>query len=457
MYKVLQGDARKKLLEIPEKSIQCVVTSPPYWGLRDYGLEPSMWGGDLNCEHEWVKAPPRRNRKSTELVGENSKQATNKGATHDLTETDICYKCGAWLGCLGLEPTPEIYINNLVEIFRGVRRVLRDDGVVWLNLGSSYAGSGKAGRNPEYQKRHVQFGQIERRERMGVPIPARSIGYKPKDLIPIPWMVAMALQQDGWYLRSGMPWVKRSAMPEPVRDRPARALEYFFLLSKSRKYFYDVEAVRMPGAIPAGTKAAKGSKERAGQDKVNARPPEYKTYSGTRHRRNTDWFFESLQAILDGENGAMLHDENDLPIAVFCNPQPYPKAHFATYSPLLIAPMILAGASPRACEICGAPWERVVEKKKVLTQKTNTPNKEWEISGGRPYGQRARLGTKTTGWQPTCKCENEGTGKCTVLDPFVGSGTTLGVAEVLGRNSIGIEPNPEYCKLIPERVTSIAQ
>jgi DNA modification methylase len=315
-WKIMQGDVKDKLAEIPDGTVQCVVTSPPYFGLRSYLPD-----------------------------------------THKDKQLEI-----------GLESTPELYVQNMVEVFREVHRVLRDDGTLWLNLGDSYAGSGKAGNNPEYQRRHTQFGQKERKERLGVPVPARAIGYKPKDLIPIPWLVAIALQKDGWWLRSGIPWLKNSAMPESVTDRPSSALEYFFLLSKSKKYFYDAEAIRIPGAVPAGTRAAKGSAERASQHGVNARPPDYKIYSGTRNRRNTDWFMESIKDILDGKNGTLLHDENGLPVAIFCNPQPYKEAHFATFSPRLITPMILAGTSPAPVRYAahrGRGWLR----KKGLTVK----------------------------------------------------------------------------------------
>jgi DNA modification methylase len=411
-WKIMQGDVKDKLAEIPDGTVQCVVTSPPYFGLRSYLPD-----------------------------------------THKDKQLEI-----------GLESTPELYVQNMVEVFREVHRVLRDDGTLWLNLGDSYAGSGKAGNNPEYQRRHTQFGQKERKERLGVPVPARAIGYKPKDLIPIPWLVAIALQKDGWWLRSGIPWLKNSAMPESVTDRPSSALEYFFLLSKSKKYFYDAEAIRIPGAVPAGTRAAKGSAERASQHGVNARPPDYKIYSGTRNRRNTDWFMESIKDILDGKNGTLLHDENGLPVAIFCNPQPYKEAHFATFSPRLITPMILAGTSPRACEVCGAPWERVVEKKRINRQTGKEVLGGWG-DGGDPANQhkggfnsiRPETHTKTLGWQPTCTCQNSGKGRCIVLDPFAGSGTTLWVAEHYGRDSIGIELSPEYVKLIEKRMDNFQQ
>lgn len=179
--KILVGDVRDKLSELPEASVRCVVTSPPYWGLRDYGQEDQ----------------------------------------------------------LGAEDTPELYVQNLVEIFREVRRVLADDGTVWLNIGDSYVGTGHKGdaRDPKYG---------EGRNGQKIALNNKVAGLKSKDLIGIPWKVAFALQADGWYLRQDIIWSKPNAMPEPVRDRCTRSHEYVFLLSKSRTYFYDHEAVKEP-------------------------------------------------------------------------------------------------------------------------------------------------------------------------------------------------------------------
>ena len=370
---------------------------------------------------------------------------------------------------MGLEPTPEMYVENMVEVFRGVRRVLRDNGIFWLNLGDSYAGSGKAGSNPEYQKKHTQFGQRERKERLGMPMPTKSIGYKPKDLMMIPFLVARALQQDGWYLRSVIPWLKNSAMPESVTDRPSSALEYFFLLTKSRKCFYDIEATRIPGKEWKG-KAGTFNREKGkntkliipGQSKVSHRKRDDKVQAG-RNRRNTDWFMDSIRDILEGISGTLLHDENGVPIAVFCNPQPYKGAHFATFPPKLIEPCILAGTSPRACEKCGAPWERVVEKTKYTPGKAvdnerfvdkSRKDKDRKLSGA-DYNKSVKIIGEC--WQPTCTCKNEGSGRCIVLDPFAGSGTTLWVAEHYGRDSVGIELSEKYVKLIEKRMADMQQ
>ncbi len=310
-------------------------------------------------------------------------------------------------------------------------------------------------------------------------IPAHLLKYfkpkhvlKQKDDAGIPWRVAFALQADGWWLRSAMPWLKGSAMPESVTDRPSSAIEYFFLLTKNQKYFYDVDAVRV-SHTESSIKRNKYGQSKAACNQISVsreQLPGEKLNSTGRNRRNSDWFMDSIRDILEGESGTLLHDENDIPTAIFCNPQPYKEAHFATFSPRLITPMILAGTSPRACEVCGAPWERVVEKGAPIDDWKKAcgadSNGEYEGRAQKDY-EKARaenasevkkrilagmLERKTTGWQPTCTCQNSGNARCIVLDPFAGSGTTLWVAEQHGRDSIGIELSGEYCKLIRKRM-----
>jgi len=295
MAVVHHGDCREVMdKRIPERSVQVCVTSPPYWGLRDYGLPPSIWGGEAECAHEWAPTPLPRTKNARQGVTEETKHPKLTAASGKAPHGDFCHKCGAWRGCLGLEPTPEMFVANIVEVFRSVWRVLRDDGTLWLNLGDSYAGSGKAGSSLDYQKGHTQFGQVERKERLGLPTGVPE-GLKAKDLVGIPWMVAFALRADGWYLRQEIIWAKGvsfcpnyagSVMPESCMDRPTCAHEKMFLFTKQPNCFYDIEAVKEDGAYPAGTRAAKGSRERKGKYGVNARPPEYAEYSGKRNLRN---------------------------------------------------------------------------------------------------------------------------------------------------------------------------
>ena len=434
------GDVREKLLEIPEKSVQCVVTSPPYWGLRDYGLPPSVWGGSPECEHEWgvdeISTPvgnaPSNKSKLNDGKGPREGEKYHYSNAIESSRGRFCRKCGAWLGCLGLEPTPELYVKHMVEIFRGVWRVLRDDGTVWLNLGDSYAGSG--GPGSQYNKAAGKYkNEFKKYEN-----PNRKVdNLKPKDLVGIPWAVAFALRADGWYLRSDIIWHKPDPMPESVTDRPTKAHEYIFLLTKKQKYFYDAEAVKEPatdeeyrtkGKVRPGPETAvkigKGFEIRGGLHN--------QTGGRTSRNRRSVWTIST---------------------------QLYPEAHFATFPPKLIEPCILAGTSPRACEICGAPWERVVAKtdNRHWTERGNYNSPKMQAlkaTGFRNDGGGGFEGrnVKTIGWQPTCTCQNSGNARCIVLDPFAGSGTTNLVAQTLGRDSIYIDRSKEYLNMALKRL-----
>ena len=299
----LLGDLRDALRELPDESVQCVVTSPPYWSLRDYGVPPSVWGERDDVDgcppHEWG------------------------GETHPCG-TDICSRCGAWRGALGLEPTPEMYVEHMVEVFREVRRVLRRDGTLWLNLGDTY--------NAYNGNRGIESRYAGDRRRVGEPMFPSGYGLmaqtlKPKDLIGIPWRVAFALQSDGWYLRSDIIWAKPNPMPESVTDRPTKAHEYIFLLAKSERYYYDADAIREPFAD-----------ERMGD------PGPYRKTSA--HERKANNARQDLGFINNGggwTRGRELGGRNKRSVWTVAT-VPFPGAHFATFPPALVTPCILAGA-----------------------------------------------------------------------------------------------------------------
>src|SRR5262245_26754765 len=256
-WRLLPGDVLERLAELEAESVQTVFTSPPYWGLRDYGTEPGVWGGDPACAHEWGE---ERGRSMGGGVGSGTLQGTQHG---ELNGGDVRFSssssscpCGAWRGCLGLEPTPELYVAHLVTVFRAVRRVLRPDGTVWLNLGDSYAtGAGRVGEHPgggAQGEAWRERGAMTSPNRLPIP------GLKPKDLVGIPWRVAFALQADGWWLRSDIIWAKPNPMPESITDRPTKAHEYIFLLAKAERYYYDAEAIKEP--------QSQGTYERFGKD-----------------------------------------------------------------------------------------------------------------------------------------------------------------------------------------------
>ena len=245
-----------------------VSTSPPYWNLRDYGLEAQIWGGDPNCvmvredgtklHHDFsLPAGGRRERQPDRCT--DNHDANGKGIFGDslprgaqpskaarggpaIRYGDFC-ECGAWRGSLGLEPTPDLWVEHLVEIFREVRRVLRSDGTLWLNCGDAFANDFKWGGRSGGKHSYLDDNNRKRlgRER-------RYTGLKPKDLIGLPWMLAFALRADGWWLRSDIIYHKPAPMPESVTDRPTRAHEMLFLLAKSERYFYDFEAIKEPAS-----------------------------------------------------------------------------------------------------------------------------------------------------------------------------------------------------------------
>ena len=228
MNRILQGNVFDKLKEIESESIQCVVTSPPYWGLRDYGTA-SWIGGDENCNHY-------RDNHVTNSCTTGHSTSQKSGGVSDSIYKKECKKCGAIRKDeqLGLEETPEEYVDNMVKVFREIRRVLKDGGTVWLNLGDSYSSGG----------RETTINQSVRGEQdYGVTRPPVCKGIKPKDLVGIPWRVAFALQADGWYLRQDIIWHKPNPMPESVIDRCTKSHEYIFLLTKSARYFYDADAI----------------------------------------------------------------------------------------------------------------------------------------------------------------------------------------------------------------------
>jgi DNA modification methylase len=357
----MHGDCLTVLPTLPEKSVQTCVTSPPYWGLRDYGVD----------------------------------------------------------GQLGLERTPDEYVAKMVDVFREVRRVLRDDGTLWLNLGDSYAAgsmTGKVGSNSSITggRRNVESTSLPPRQ--------APPGLKTKDLVGIPWRVAFALQADGWYLRSDIIWHKPNPMPESVTDRPTKAHEYLFLLTKSPTYYYDADAIHEPTSQPLGLRRETGQH----RTKLTG------NHSGT----------------LGSNQGPSTRNRRSVWTVAT---RPYKGAHFATFPPALIEPCILAGSAAQACEHCGAAWVRMVERTAMVLRRSERTHEKGRT---RSSGTMLAPPTSTTlGFEPGCSCaDNTGTARSVVLDPFGGSGTTAVVATRHNRNAISIELNAAYLPLQHERL-----
>lgn len=433
--RILLGDVRASLRKLAAGSVHSVVTSPPYWGLRAYGTDPQIWDDVEGCEHEWGETIPGSSRGGS---GPGGKNTSEMGYARAEPRGGFCIRCNAWRGELGSEPTPKLFVAHLVDVLAEVWRVLRDDGTLWLNMGDSYATGAGSAKSPGGGTRGERWaGAACQPNRMPIP------GLKPKDLCGIPWQVAFALRDWGWYLRSDIIWAKRSPMPESVADRPTKAHEFVFLLAKREQYFYDRVAVLEKAT---GTAHPRGRNLRSPKEKAN-------TADGNGH---SGWN-ESTMDLVEYRNLRSVWSLSNAP---------YKGAHFATFPPKLVIPCIKAGTSEHGvCPECGAPWRRLVTRKRVATRsgqnsKVNAmvlhPDSPYQVQNGTICGnrdpQRHTSRVETTGWAPTCKCGHAGTIPAVVLDPFLGSGTTAAVAEYLGRYATGCELNPEYAELARQRI-----
>jgi len=381
------GDALDVLRRLPDESVHCCITSPPYFGLRDYGTAEWM-GGLPDCDHVY-------NHGTQGTSG----QRADRTFTAQAVYKDECRKCGAQRvdRQLGLERTYPEYIERLVGIFREVRRVLRNDGTLWLNLGDTFCNSDKWGGGGANTGKHTRSadGSVPswtavRRKWAGAP------GIKPKDLLGIPWRAALALQEDGWWLRSEIIWHKPNPLPESVLDRPTKTHEQIFLLAKSERYFYDADAIKEQASDDTHARYARGRSDThkwadggPGSQTIATNKPgsKFARPSGVNPKcaepgsgiRQNESFSAAVKDVVEYRNKR----------SVWVVPTyPFPEAHFATYPPALILPCVLAG-----CPVGG-----------------------------------------------------------TILDPFSGAATTALVSKQNGRRCIGIELNERYLTMSIKRL-----
>lgn len=330
---VLQGNCLDVLKTLEDKSIDCCVTSPPYYGLRDYGT--GKWvGGDPNCPH-------RRMSKYSDKTKTGHAQEELIGNVGDAIYKTVCPLCGAVRvdEQIGLEETPQQYIDRLVEVFHEVKRVLKDEGTLWLNMGDSYCGTGDKGdyKDPKY---------ADGRNGQGVAMNRKVIGCKQKDLIGIPWMLAFALRNDGWYLRQDIIWHKPNPMPESVKDRCTKSHEYIFLLSKKPKYYFDYEAIQEQAkhSIDGNTHIRFGGNKYGDNDDIHFATksgkvwkPQHKNLQDN-GQQNHSMHERRAEGLPDKEY--IVRNKRDVwSVAT----QAVKEAHFATFPEKLIEPCILAG------------------------------------------------------------------------------------------------------------------
>jgi len=363
---IINIDVLEGLKQLADESINCCITSPPYYGLRDYGT--AKWkGGDLKCNHEEARHKNRYDYECSDF------QLGNKASAVSSYE-DVCPKCGAKRidKQIGLEETPEQYVARLADIFDEVKRVLKSDGTIWLNLGDSYV-SGKSRYSTIEQSilgggtNDEKYGGLQhggKKDFRNHPV------YKDKDLFGIPWMVAFELRKRGWWLRQDIIWYKRNPMPESVQDRCTKAHEYVFLLSKSAVYYFDHRAIQ--------------------EKSINADPKRNTTINCVKYNDVPGQTPNSFghKRWQENDDGEMVHNKRSVWETVA---EPSKEIHFAAFPVKLVEPMIKAG------------------------------------------------------------CPKGGT----VLDPFMGSGTTAVVAKRLGCSYVGFDLNPEYVKISEKRLSNV--
>ena len=386
-----RADARK--LPVAANSVHTIVTSPPYLGLRDYNVQPAVWdAGIADCEHQWVTR------------GKARKNETAMSRTYCTIEG-----CGAWRGVYGTEPSIEEYLQHTVEIFRELRRVLRRDGTLWLNIADSY----NTRTNSRTYHRLNADGTPNRSPK----------DPKVKDLLLMPARVTQALQEDGWYVRSENIWAKDTGRPDAPEDRPRVMHEQVYLLTQSPKYFYDPEAVKTPGSPNTHARRKDG---------------QYRPAKGTdaNDRRTGTW------------TQSYVPETVNLTTVWRLQPNGTGDEHFAAFPTALADTCILAGTSAKgSCPQCGAQWTRVGEGEKTA----NSPLQMTMLETDEERNQ-----SKEEDWAPGC-----GHGlkpvPATVLDPFCGTGTTVCSAVKLGRIGIGTDASEAYLQTAQRRLSLMSR
>lgn len=427
------GRIQANSLHIPlaSESVHMVATSPPYFSLRRYEIPPTVYGGNPRCDHQFGSMKARSQVRHKEYVAGKTRTDDRtwgndptrrfNGQHEKHSAGSHCIHCGAYFGWLGLEETINEYVEHMVLVFDEVWRVLRKDGIVFLNIGDSYSNSGGRGAQGLTSQR---VGRNNVLEQMKIKTQKPPEGLKPKDACGIPWRLVLALQDRGWFWRSTIVWQKPNCMPSSQRDRPTSSWEPIFLLAKSRRYFYDYVNVMEP---VTGNANPRGSALVA-------------NVVFARYQRDV-WTIPS---------------------------EPMSEEHYAVYPEGLVEPMILAGTSDHGCcAQCGRQYERIVEKQshgdastdqqlksdgvkrmqggaKYKKLRENDAQHRLAVSvsaargNGSPHDQPF-LPPKTIGWKKPCKCETDERRPSIVLDPFAGSNTTGRVAEALNRHWISLD------------------
>ena len=417
--KVHQGHVLNILKQMPSELVDCVITSPPYWALRDYKTEPIVWDGKLDCEHEWENIVSIHHKKNDDI----NKIKFRMGNANIPKETNLCSKCSAWKGSLGLEPTFDLYIKHLCDIFDEVKRVMKKTGTLWVNLGDTYSGSQSTNSSV---KSTNQFNQhmkdCYREDALN-----KETGLTSKSLCMIPYRFAIEMVNRGWILRNVLIWKKPNCMPSSAKDRFTVDFEYLFFFAKNKKYFFETQ-----------------------YEPFKSEPTKL------RDKTNEGYGKAFLTPLGKGlRNGYEQGARNKRTVWTITT-KGFSESHFAVFPEELVETPIKAGCPEFVCSKCGKAREKIYKKQGIpIYDEKGKPegmerskmkwNKSHPNNNPRWWSTDKQIGYSS------CSC-NAPFVSGIVMDIFMGSGTTAKVAKDLKRDWIGIELNGDYVQLVNERV-----
>lgn len=437
--KIYQGNSLDVLKTFPDESIDCVMTSPPYYALRDYQTEGSIWDGKNDCEHSWEEIDGFRKSWGDKEILDNQKQGTNNGSFDNINalekKSSFCSKCNAWKGNLGLEPNPELFIKHLCDIFDEIKRVLKKTGTCWVNLGDTYHGGNLCVGQPEgwdsisTNNKDEKFNSNNFNEFIKT---RNKSNYPKKSLYMIPSRFAIEMINRGWILRNRIVWFKPACMPQSITDRFTVDFEDVFFFTKNQKYYFEQQFEEFADATKERVKYA---------------------YHGNKLNVERD-----MIGCPDGDKEHILNNEGRNKRCVWSiNTESFSGSHFAVFPQKLVEIPLKAGCPEFICEKCGKARERIFEKDGLIvaghggeTEKTKKILDIQNVSQTSSLRTGLKINYIKKGYSD-CGCNAKFRGGV-VLDTFFGAGTTGLVALKQNKKFIGIELNEEYIKIAEKRL-----
>jgi site-specific DNA-methyltransferase (adenine-specific) len=434
-------DCIEYMKTLPDRSINCIITSPPYWSQRDYGIEPSVWGGDLLCKHEWNTeisvhrnlAPSKQSANSIFHDPHNEEKRIS-----DKIKSGFCSKCGAWLGVLGLEPDFNMYIKNLIIVFEHAKRILKNDGCLFVNIGDKAFSKTYSNRNGK-DRNVSSVPEIERITEL-----KNSNEYKEKCYIDLPFRFSLSMIDAGWIKRNTIIWKKTNNMPDSVKDRFTIDFEYVFFFTKNKNYYFEQQFIK---ANPESIKRQRRGRKK-GKYAIDCYSEMGVNTICSKSRDNIG--YEGIEAVINNHLGRNMGSVWNIATAGIR------ESHYAVFPEKLVLPLLLSGCPEYICNKCNKPRRKLFKARGGMIGNSFHDHSEDDIQGmsQSPSGLDKRGKEQYIKYfvgYSQCGC-NEGYHRGLVYDPFCGAGTVPVVAKKNNRDFIGSELNPNYIKIAEKRL-----